>query len=162
LLVGLWSYESRRLAEAFDRAQSRGVSIATLCIQGCPDECGGCRGQIYRYRLADGGPARALVLVRDDGQLLAGNVSADGNASAAVTTQGALVSTAAQYLRNAIAGAEIVRSLGPRLNELLDAQALEALQGAGLAARGASWLDGMLVAVERVNQHGDQQRNERG
>lgn len=147
LLVGLWSNESRRLTEAFGRVQAHGVSIATLCIQGCPDECGGCRGQIYRYPLAEASPARALVLVSDDAQLLTGQVSPDGSASAAVTTQSALVNTAGHYLRNAIAGAEIVRSLGPRLTSLLDAQAVQALQGAGLATGGTSWLEGMLDAV---------------
>jgi hypothetical protein len=152
LIVGLWSNESRRLTDAFGRAQARGVSIATLCIQGCPDGCGGCRGQIYRYPLAEESPARALVLVCDDGQLLTGQVSPDGSASAAVTTQSALVNTAGQYLRNAIAGAEIVRSLGPRLTALLDAQAIQALQGAGLATGGVSWLENMLAAVGEGNR----------
>lgn len=148
LLVGVWVEESRRLGEAFARAQARGVEVSTLCIQGCPDECGGCRGRVYRYPLAADAKARWLVLVADDGQLLAGQVMEDGRATAAETTLEVLVSAGAQYLRNAIAAAEIVRSLGPRLSELLDPQALEAVRGAGLASGGASWFDRMLVAVE--------------
>jgi len=149
LVVGVWAEESRRLSSAFARAQARGVALSTLCIQGCPDECGGCRGRIYRYPLAAEASTRWLVLVRDEAQLLAGQVSTDGHASAALTTLEVLASTGAQYLRHAIAAAEIVRSVGPRLAELLDEQAREALQGSGLAAGGASWLDRMLAAVGR-------------
>jgi hypothetical protein len=147
LVVGVWAEESRRLSDAFARAQARGVPLTTLCIQGCPDECGGCRGRIYRYPLAAGASARWLVLVGDDAQLLAGQVSTDGHASAALTTLEVIVGTGAQYLRHAIAAAEIVRSVGPRLAELLDDQARQAVEGTGLATGNASWLDRIVAAV---------------
>lgn len=147
LAVGIWSEEARRLADALARAQGRGIEPTVLCIQGCPQECGGCRGRIYRYPLAAGARSRWLVLVADSRELLVGQVSPDGVASGVVTTLEALVAVAGIYLHNAIAAAEIVRSLGPGLLRLLDARALEALQGAGLATDGASWWDRIFEAV---------------
>ncbi len=154
LLVGVWAQESRRLSAAFARAQARDVEPTTLCIQGCPDECGGCRGRIYRYPLAGGAETRWLVAAADDAELLVGQVFADGGATAAVTRLEVLVAVGTHYLRNTIAAAEIVRSLGPRLAELVDAQALEALQGAGLATSGESWLQRIRTAVGGSNGQG--------
>lgn len=146
LLAGVWAEESRRLSDAFQRALGRGVVLTTLCIQGCPEECGGCRGQIFRYPVAAGVENRWLVLAADGRELLAGQVSPDGEATAAVTQQEVLVAVAARYLQNTIAAAEIVRSLGPRLRQRLDPRALEALEGAGLATGGMSSFDGILSA----------------
>lgn len=147
LLIGLWSEESARLAGAVSRAQARGVKVTTLCIQGCPDECGGCRGEIYRYPLAGQPASRWLVLSVDEKEVMVGQVQADGSAAGAVTRLEAFVFVGSHYLRNAIAAAEIVRSLGPRLPQLLDEQALTALSGAGLAAGGQSWFEQVLAAV---------------
>lgn len=148
LLVGVWAEESRRLSGAFDRALTRGVSPTILCIQGCPEECGGCRGKIYRYRLAPAADTRWLLLVRDGRELLAGQVSPGGETRAAVTHQEVFVEVASRYLQNTIAIAEMIRSLGPRVRGLLDSQALETLEGADGIKGGASWLDDMLSAVQ--------------
>lgn len=147
LLVGIWSQESRRLAEDIARAESRGVYATTLCIQGCPQECGGCRGEIYRYPLARGTDKRWLVLVADDSALFVGQVLPDGDAAAAVTRLEAFVAVGSHYLRNAIATAEIVRSFGSNLPQALDERARRAVQGAGLAADGQAWFDGLLSSV---------------
>jgi hypothetical protein len=147
ILVGLWSDESGRLAEAVARAQSRGVLISTLCIQGCPDECGGCRGTIYRYSLEAGTETRWLVIVADETRFLVGQVSEGGNCSAALTTLEVFAKMGAQYMRNAIAAAEIVRSLGPSLPDLLDDRARAAVHGAGLVAANKTWFEQMLEAT---------------
>jgi predicted transcriptional regulator len=154
LLAGIWSEESRRLSGSFDRAQARGVTISTLCIQGCPDECGGCRGSIYRYPLAAGASTRWLILVADEAQLLAAQVAPDGRASAAATTLEVFASTGAHYLRNAIAAAEIARSVGPRLADLLDERARDAVFGAGLAGSRGSWIEGIMDAVQDTKANG--------
>jgi hypothetical protein len=147
LSVGVWSQESRQLSASLSRAQARGVEPTVMCIQGCPQECGACRGRIYRYPLAFDASTRWLVVVADDREILVGQVFPGGEARAAVTRLEAFVGVGSQYLKNAIAAAEIVRSLGDRLPQLVDGQALEALQGAGLAAGDASWLDRVLSAV---------------
>ncbi len=147
LLVGIWSEESRHLTEGIARAESRGVCVATLCIQGCPQECGGCRGEIYRYPLAKGTDKRWLVLVTDDESLLVGQVLPDGDATGAVTRLEAFVAVGSHYLRNAIATAEIVRSFGANLPQALDERARRAVQGAGLATGGEAWFDRLLSSV---------------
>ena len=150
LLIGLWSNESARLGEAVRIAQGRGVDVVTLCVQGCERECGGCRGEIYRY--AVGGPTdtRWLMLVADDRDVLMGQLAPDGDARAAHTALPMIVAVAAQYLRNTIAAAEIVRSLGPGLPKLLDRGSARAIQGAGLAVSGNSWLKQLLATVRRA------------
>jgi hypothetical protein len=147
VLLGLWSEESLRLSAAVARAQERGAAVSTLCIQGCPEECGGCRGHIYRYPVAAGSKTRWLVIVADEKKLLAGQVSPDGRSSAATTTLEVFSRMAAQYVRNAIAAAEIVRSLGPALPDLLDDRARDAVQGVGLLAGDTTWLDDMMRVV---------------
>jgi HTH-type transcriptional regulator, sugar sensing transcriptional regulator len=150
LLVGIWADESRRLADALAAAESRGVAITILCIQGCPEECGGCRGDIFRYPLAADADKRWLVVSADDRELLVGQVARDGSAIAAVTRLEAFVAVGSHYLRNAVAAAEIVRSLGSRMTEVLDDQAISALRSAGLATHGLSWLDRMLTVAGAV------------
>jgi len=147
LLLGIWADESRRLADAIAAAESRGVALTILCIQGCPDECGGCRGDIFRYPLANDAGTRWLVISADERELLVGQITADGTAVAGVTQLEAFVAVGSHYLRNAVAAAEIVRSLGPRITDVLDERALRALSSAGLAAGSLSWLDRMLSAA---------------
>jgi hypothetical protein len=76
-----------------------------------------------------------------------GQVARDGTSVAAVTRLEAFVAVGSHYLRNAVAAAEIVRSFGPRMTEVLDEQAIRALRSAGLATDGLSWLDRMLAAA---------------
>ena len=149
VLLGTWSNESERLAGAVAEAQARGVQVVVLCIQGCGHECGNCRGDVYRYAVAGDASTRWLMVVVDDRELLVGEVSQGGDAKAAQTTLEVLVAMTAQYLRNTIAVAEIVRSVGSRLPKVLDAPALRAVQGAGLAEDGDSWLKRLSTVVRR-------------
>jgi hypothetical protein len=150
--VGLWSTEARRLAPALAGAAGRGVEFTTLCLEGCPEECGGCRGDVFRYSLAGPGADRWLVVVIDDEQLLLAHILSSGGASGVVTRQESLVAIAAQYLRNTIAAAEIVRSLGGRLMELLDDRARAALEGGSLASPGGAWAEQFVAAVSRASR----------
>ncbi len=151
LIVGLWAEEARHLADSVAAAAARGIEVTTLCIQGCPDECGGCQGDIYRYPVAGDARGRWLVLAVDDRELLLGQVAPDGTASGIVTTLEVLVAVAGQYVQNSIAAAEIVRSLGPKLPDLLDGRAARALLGPGLGLADESWMDRLLAAVVRTH-----------
>jgi hypothetical protein len=152
ILIGLWSRESAHLAAAVADAQARGVRVVTLCIEGCELECGGCRGEVYRYGATQEAAPRWLMLDVDDRQALVGQVTRSGDAKAAQTSLEVLVLMTAQYLRNAIATAEIARSLGPRLPKLLDPEATSALGGEGLAAGGQSWLGRVSALVRRAHR----------
>jgi DNA-binding IscR family transcriptional regulator len=149
VLLGLWSNESARLGAALDRAQSRGVEVVVLCVQGCADECGSCRGDVYRYAVSGESTTRWLMLVADEREALIGQVSVNGDARAVETKLEAVVLMTAQYLRTTIGVAEIIRSLGSRLPKLLDRDALNAVQGTVLAVAGESWLKRLSSAVRR-------------
>src|SRR5688500_5322676 len=64
LLVATWTLEAGALAANLAAAEERGVEVTTLCLQACAKECGGCRGAIFRYRLAPEYSSRWLVLVQ--------------------------------------------------------------------------------------------------
>ncbi len=147
LLAGIWAEESRWLSNAFARAEGRGVTSTVLCLQGCPQECGGCRGHVFRYPLAAGEHARSLILIADDRELLAGQVFEDGGATAVLTRLKVLTAMGSRYIQNTIAAAEIVRSVGRRLPQLIDSRALGAIQGPGLSSGGTPWLDEIFAAV---------------
>jgi len=155
-MLGLWSPESQRLGAGLQRAEARGLRPVVLCVQGCAHECGACRGDIYRYQLAQDAQTRWLIVVADGRELLIGQVFADGGARGGHTTLEVFVQVTSHFLRNAIAAAEIVRCLGPELPSLVDSDALRALQGAGLASGGVSWLEQLSHAVLSRTAEGDQ------
>jgi HTH-type transcriptional regulator, sugar sensing transcriptional regulator len=150
LLIGNWSNESAHLRPAVEQAQARGVEVATLCVQGCAAECGNCRGAVHRYPVAGADNSRWLMLAADDREVLMGQISPGSDARAAHTTLPMIVAVGAQYLRNTIAAAEIVRSLGPSLPKLLDRDSARAIQGPELAVDGRSWLKQLLATVRRA------------
>jgi HTH-type transcriptional regulator, sugar sensing transcriptional regulator len=147
LHIGLTPGDAQPLAKDLLEAEGRGVDVTTLCFAGCERECGGCRGKIYRYPMAAEGP-RWLLAAADDQALVLAQTDAQG--SRAIRSRlGVLIALAVQYLQNAIAVAEIVRSMGARLPEMLDGNAAQALKSAGLGTRGTSWLDHLTNIVNR-------------
>jgi hypothetical protein len=150
ILIGLWSNESARLGPAIADAQTRGVEVVVLCVQGCAEECGNCRGAVYRYAVSSELATRWLMVVADEREALVGQISADGGARAVHTRLEVVALMTAQYLRTTIGVAEIVRSLGSRLPKLLDRQALDAVQGTSLAVEGESWLKRFSSVVRRT------------
>lgn len=142
ILIGVWPQEAGRLAAAMADALKRGVKLTVLCLHGCEQECGGCAGRLYRYPLADGdAKERCLIVATDGPHTLIGQIGADGDAVAAHSSTDVLAGVAEQYILNAIAVAEIVRSLGPRLLSVVDGDAMSALRGAGLALQQHTWFD---------------------
>ena len=160
LLVAIWTPEARALAGDLAAAEERGVEVITLCLQGCLTECGGCRGAIFRYRLAPEYAGRWLVVVQDESEALAGEIGPGDEALTVRTRQRLLVELSAWYIRHSIALAGVVSDLGERLPGLLSPQTLSALSSLGPggyhgeqgeADRGseAGWLDYMQQAINR-------------
>jgi predicted transcriptional regulator len=160
LLVATWTPEARALASDLAEAEERGVEVITLCLQGCPTECGGCRGAIFRYRLAPEYDSRWLVVVQDESEALAGEIGPGDEALTVRTRQRLLVELSAWYIRHSIALAGVVSDLGERLPGLLSPQTLSALSSLGPGGyhgeqgevdRGseAGWLGYMQQAINR-------------
>ena len=154
LLLSTWPEEALALAEPVSRSIERGVQVTTLCLRGCSQPCPACRGEIFRYPIAPVNAGRWLVLVPDDKELLAGEISPQGDALAVRTRQKMLVNLSASYIQNSIALAGILSSLGSRLETLLDPGTMAALQALHPLHTQGQWLDTMrqmLQAADRTS-----------
>ena len=93
-LVACGPAEATALEPDLAAAEARGVQVTTLCLAGCPQECGHCHGDIHRVPLAP--DERWLVLVADDHELFAaeapelGRGAGRGHAAAAAGRPGPL------------------------------------------------------------------------
>jgi predicted transcriptional regulator len=119
LLVAVWPQEATALRADVADADERGVAITTLCLARCEHECGGCRGNVYRYRATAGASPRRLVVVADRAEVVAGDVGVDGETHSMRTRRPLLVDVCSASVRTSIALAAVVADLGPRLDETL-------------------------------------------
>lgn len=150
VVLGLWPEELQRLSPSLGRLKARGGEATILCFQGGLHPVDESVGKVYRLSVAGEVRSRWLVLVADEAELLGVEILPDGEAHGAWTRQKLFIAMATWYVRHSIAVAEIVRSLGPRLPRLLDAEALSAIKGASLATMdGKPWLDGLLQAAHK-------------
>lgn len=129
LLIAVWPQEAMALRDDIAAAEERGVAITTLCMAACENECGGCRGEIYRYRAGSEGAPRRLVAVSDNADVVAGEIS-DGDAESVRTRQPLLVDICRSSVRSSIALAAIVADVGPRIDTVLSAQTRAVLDAA--------------------------------
>lgn len=144
VLLAVWPQEVLNLAEPLGQAEARGVEITTLCLAGCPQECGGCRGQIHRYQVAPEQRQRWLVVVPDRAEVLAGEIGPGEETLAVRTRQRLLVELATWYIRHSIALAVVVGDLGSRLGELLKAESRSILASLKVNGHQEGWLEHML------------------
>src|SRR5574341_105036 len=151
LLLAVWPEEARALVENMSFAQGRGVEVTTLCLSGCPNECGNCRGRIFRYQVAPDHRTRWLILVPDGAEMLAGEINPADQAQAVRTRQRILVELTAWYIRHSIALSTVMNDLGGRLDELLgqETRAVLAAVGPGGPKSEGGWLEYMRRLVGR-------------
>jgi len=143
LLVAIWPQEAMALAENLAHAETHGVEVTTLCMEACPQACDGCRGHLYRYRVAPEQQARWLVLVADGAEVLAGEMAAGEEALAVRTRQRLLVDLTAWYIRDSIALAVMMNDLGDRLESLLKPATRTVLASVGPGGQTGGWLEHM-------------------
>lgn len=150
LLVALWPNEARLLAADFAQAEARKVEITTLCLAACAEECGGCRGRIFRNNVVETPGSRWLLLVPDGESVLIGEAAGNGEASSVRSRQRLLVNMTAWFIRHSIALAVILQEIGGQLEAQLTPQARAALAAVGPAGENG-WLAYMrkLLSVRR-------------
>ena len=151
LLVGIWPEEAQNLSDALRQAEERGVQITTLCLKGCDHECHNCQGNIFRYPLAQSGENRWLVLIPDNKEVLAGEITPDQDALAIRTRQSMLVNLTAGYIQNSIALARILEDLGDRFELVIDRQARIALDALHPLQAQGRWLEVMQQMIHTKN-----------
>jgi predicted transcriptional regulator len=143
LLLAVWPHEATALRDDVAAADERGVEITTLCMAACETECGGCRGDVYRYRATPDGVRRRLVVVPDGEDVVAGEIAADGETHSVRTRQPLLVDICSSSVRSSIALAAVVADLGPQVDETLAPQTRAVLRAAAPAGDGDAFVDRM-------------------
>lgn len=127
VLIAIQPAEAVFLASALRAARERGVAITTLCLEACERECGGCQGEIHRHQLAPGGDVRWLVVVKDQGTALVGQLSA-AIVEGVVTDQRLVVRLAAAYIQQSLALAVLGSELAGRFEGLLSQETQQLLR----------------------------------
>jgi HTH-type transcriptional regulator, sugar sensing transcriptional regulator len=138
LLIALWPDEASSLAHELTQAELRGVDITTLCLAACPQECGGCRGHIYRYKVVDTQPARWLMLMPDNREVLIGEIADGGETSLVRTRQRLLIDMTTWFIWHSIALAALLDA-AENLEAKLDERTLAILAAIGPYGSGG-WL----------------------
>jgi predicted transcriptional regulator len=149
VLLAIWPQEALNLAEPLAQAEARGVEITTLCLAACPQECGGCRGQIYRYQIAPEQRHRWLVLVPDRAELLTGEIGPGEEALGIRTRHRLLVELATWYIYHSLALTAILRDLGHQLGKLLKEKTRSILASLATNEQKEGWLEHMVRLVGR-------------
>jgi hypothetical protein len=152
LLAAVSPQDAGALTTGLEAAQARGVAITTLCLAGCPQECGACRGDVHRYHVASGAEERSVLLVRDRCEVLAGELGEEGIAQAIRTRQQLLVDLAARRIQEGIALGAIVLDLGPQLDSLLQPETRRVLSAVGPPGSGRGWLGHMRELLAESGQ----------
>ncbi len=118
LLLALGPIEAKTLSSDMEAAHERGVKITTLCLAGCPHDCGYCKGKIYRKPVPPVDKKRWLVIVPDDREVLAGEIHPDEGTLAVRTGHRLLVNLAGWYIRQSIALSALIQTLGNQIEAL--------------------------------------------
>ncbi len=124
LLIALWPDEARALTDDLAQAETRDCKITTLCLAACPQECGGCRGQIFYNKVVDTVDTRWLLLVPDSEEVLVGEIPANHvqtnhEVSVVRTRQRLLVEMTSWFIQHAIALGVLLLEAGEFLESKL-------------------------------------------
>jgi HTH-type transcriptional regulator, sugar sensing transcriptional regulator len=150
LLVAIGRQEASALAEPLTQTETRGVEIITLCLDECPTECGNCRGTICRFCATFAVDQRWLVLVSDDAEMLAGEISPQDDVLAVRTRQRLQVDLASWYIRHSMALTAVLSELRSRQDQVIGPEAQALLRAVDPSDRRGGWLDHMRALL----QHG--------
>jgi HTH-type transcriptional regulator, sugar sensing transcriptional regulator len=131
LLTALSPDEASALKTNFDAAEARGVKITNLCTSACAEECGHCRGKIFRYSVTAQKNKRWLVVVQDEEQVLAAEIGPGDETLATLTRQQILVQLISWNIYHSIALVTVLNDLGERTEELLQPGTLAVLTALG-------------------------------
>lgn len=148
-LLGLWPSEAQLLAPTLQELKARGIEPVILCFQGNSEDV--CEGiaKVYKLPLNTKMGTHGFVLVSDELELLTAEMPLNSEPQGAWTKQKLFVDMATRYIRHSIAVAEIVRSLGGSLRELLDEEALSAIEGiSSITMDSNPWLEDLLQSLD--------------
>ena len=126
LLLSIRPSQAAPLADALQRASDRDVRITTLCLSGCEQECGACRGDIYRLAPPTDDQASWLLLVVDRSEALVGHVE-PSMVQGVATAQRPMIELTGAYIRQSLTLALLADELEARIEKLLSPRTRRAL-----------------------------------
>lgn len=85
--IAVWPSEASKIEHSIEQAEKRGVEVTTLCLAGCKQSCGSCRGTVRMTHKAAQDDGNWLIIIRDDEEVLAGEVRGNGDAQSLRTRQ---------------------------------------------------------------------------
>jgi predicted transcriptional regulator len=147
--VAIWPEEAKALAEILQQAKNRGVKLTTLCMAGCPQECGACCGRVFRYQVLPPQSTRWTVLIPDESEVLAGEIGPGEQTLAIRTKQKLLVDLSVWYIRHSIALSAMITDLGDQLEKVISPATRAILAEIGPAGSYNGWLEHMRQAIDR-------------
>jgi predicted transcriptional regulator len=130
LVIAVWQPEAELLSAATAEAETRGVEFTTLCFQACTHECGGCRGEVFRYSMTLRDNSRSMIVVADNTEMVFGAVGAQ-QTTASRTRQQQVVEMTSWYIRHSIAAAALVVDLRDNLENIVSPETRMVLQTLG-------------------------------
>jgi hypothetical protein len=104
---------------------------------------------IFRYSAALVAEQRWLVLVSDDTEMLAGEISPQNDVLAVRTRQRLQLDLASWYIRHSIALTAVLSDLSGRQDQVLAPETRALLQSVDTSERQGGWLDHLRVLVGR-------------
>ncbi len=143
LLIANSPQESLILSKSLDDAAKKNVDIVTLCLEACQEECGRCKGHLFRYKVAPQENNRWLIVIMDGVELLAGEVNAREEAQSVRTRQRLLVNLTASYIRRSIMLAALLEDLKERPFTKLSPETRKALLAVEPVHENGSWLESL-------------------
>jgi predicted transcriptional regulator len=149
LLIAIGRQEASTLAEALAQAATRGMDVVTLCLDECPQECGGCRGVICRSCAAHAADQRWLILVIDNIEVLAGEINPDGDVLAIRTRQPLQVDLASWYIRHSLTLTAVLSELRRRQEQAPEPETQALLQSLDTRTWRGGWLDQVRTLLQR-------------
>jgi predicted transcriptional regulator len=126
LFIAVWHPEAQALGAEVANVKPQ-IRLMTLCMQACPAECGACAGSIYRYHVVPAQLTRWLIVVRDNRDMLMGEIGPDQTV-ALRTAQQSLIQMTVQFFQSHIAWASVLEHSGESLNEALSPESLRTLR----------------------------------
>lgn len=151
LFLAVWPQEAALLSEPLSQAESRGVEITTLCLAGCSQNCGNCKGQVHRYPVAPEPDHRWLLIIPDEIEVLAGEIGPAKEALAVRTRQRMLVNLAGWYIRQSIALSAILLTLDAQPGVGMDPSTRALLETLSATDSSANWLEQMRALLHNKN-----------
>ncbi|RPI85197.1 MAG: TrmB family transcriptional regulator [Chloroflexi bacterium] len=85
--IAIWPSEAIKIEHSIEQAEKRGVEVTTLCLAGCKQPCGSCRGTVQMTPTAAQDDGNWLIIIRDAEEVLAGEVRGNGDAQSLRTRQ---------------------------------------------------------------------------